>query len=86
MKVEIKNIDQLISFIETAPTLSDNDVIKLVNKTTRLIIPFHQSKEQTIKELKSHFKLFGSSPTEDRPLFLCSRKKEFSIKDLYFFS
>lgn len=84
MEIEIKNIQQLISFIENAPTLSDNNVIKLVNKTTHLLIPFHQPKEETIKQLKAHFELFGHLPMEERPLFLCSGQKEFLIKDLYF--
>lgn len=83
MRIEIKNIDELISFIENAPKLSDNDVIKLISKTMLLYIPFHQTKEQTIKQLKEHYKIFGHLPIEDRPLFLCSKQKDFSIKDIF---
>ena len=83
MAIKINNIKELIDFIENAPMLSDNAVIRLINKTTHLLIPFHQTKEQSIKELKAHFELFGHLPMEERPLFLCSGQKEFSIKDLY---
>ncbi len=86
MKIEIKNIEDLITFIENAPTLSDVNAIKLVSKTTHLLIPFYQTKKETLKQLKAHFEKFGNVPPEDRPLFLCSKQKEFSIKDLgYFF-
>ena len=86
MTINIKNIEQLIAFIENTLKLSDIDAMKLVNRTTHLLIPFYQPKEETIKQLKEHFKLFGSKPIEDRPLFLCSKQKEFSIKDLGYFS
>jgi hypothetical protein len=49
-----------------------------------LYIPFNQTKEQTIKQLKEHYKTFGHLPIEDRPLFLCSKQKEFSVKDIFF--
>lgn len=83
MRIEIKNINELISFIENTPKLSDNDAIKLINKTTLLYIPFNQTKEQTIKQLKEHYETFGHLPIEDRPLFLCSKQKEFSVKDFF---
>jgi hypothetical protein len=85
MRIEIKNIEDLIAFIENAPTLSDISAIKLVKKTTHLLIPFYQTKDETIKQLKAHFERFGKLPPEDRPLFLCSKQKEFSIKDLGYF-
>lgn len=84
MRIEINNIEQLISFVENAPTLSDKDVMNLVKRTTKLIIPFYQPKEETIKQLKLHFELFGHLPINERPLFLCSKQKEFCIKDIFF--
>lgn len=84
MRIEIKNIEQLIAFIENAPTLSNKDVIQLVRRTTHLLIPFYQPKEETIKQLKYHYKTFGHLPSSERPFMLCSKQKEFSIKDIYF--
>jgi hypothetical protein len=83
MRIEITNIEQLILFIENAPRISDIDTMRLVSRTTKLMIPFYQTKEQTIFQLKRHFELFGNLPSDERPLFLCSKQKEFSIKDIF---
>ena len=85
MEININNITDLITFLESTNKISDSDAIKLTRFTTGLIVLFFfgDAKEQLISQLKFYNANFMHLPKHERPSLLCSRQKEFSIKDIY---
>ena len=78
-------VEKLIEFLERNETLTDAEIGKLTRDATGLLVlfVFDNPKEQIIKQLKYYNANFMHLPEHERPLMLCSKQKEFSIKDVY---
>jgi len=82
MKIAINNYDDLLTFIKRKDINAEQATI-VIKQCLNVIILYAETKETLIKQTEYHINKFCFSEHQERPIFLCQRELEFSIKDIY---
>jgi len=88
MEIQINNTAELLEFIKRDDVTAD-EAVEVISKFLNVFAMFFVdgnnqiNKNDVIKQTEYYISKWCENNTGERPLFLCQKEDEFSIKDFY---